>query len=98
LIHVVDPFERPSVVGAPAYYRLHGKSLGAFRYEYGYKYSDEELENLRQCCSTQPSYCLFNNKQMAADAKRFADMILNCNVTQMGQNQPQSTQSSRSTH
>jgi uncharacterized protein YecE (DUF72 family) len=74
LIHTVDPFERPSVFGRPAYYRLHGKSLGAFRYEYGHRYSESELEKLRELWAKQPTYCLFNNKQMATDAERFAEL------------------------
>jgi uncharacterized protein YecE (DUF72 family) len=73
LIHAVDPFEQPSVFGEPYYYRLHGRALGGFRYEYGHAYSEEELRQLEQLCS-RGTYCLFNNKQMATDAKRFEQM------------------------
>jgi len=75
LIHTVDPFERTSVYGSTAYFRLHGKSRGAFRYEYGYQYSEAELDQLRQICMQQPTHCLFNNKQMAVDAERFAQRL-----------------------
>jgi uncharacterized protein YecE (DUF72 family) len=71
LIHAVDPFERASVAGEPRYYRLHGRSLGDFRYDYDYVYSDEELAALAHKCNAVPAYCMFNNKQMAVDAARF---------------------------
>jgi uncharacterized protein YecE (DUF72 family) len=75
LIHAVDPFEQMSSFGRPRYFRLHGKSLGAFRYEYGHSYSDEQLEMLRRLCHSEPTYVLFNNKQMACDAERFAALV-----------------------
>src|SRR4051812_20341998 len=75
LIHAVDPFEQAPVYGEPQYFRLHGKSLGEFRYQYGHQYSDEQLERLQLLCSARPTYCLFNNKQMAQDAERFAGML-----------------------
>jgi uncharacterized protein YecE (DUF72 family) len=71
LIHVVDPFERESVFGTPRYYRLHGKALGGYRYDYNYPYSDAQLIKLRRRCGVEPTYCMFNNKQMASDADRF---------------------------
>jgi uncharacterized protein YecE (DUF72 family) len=74
LIHVVDPLEQADVYGSPRYLRLHGKSLGDFRYEYGRTYTDEELADIYERCQPGPTYCLFNNKQMAADAERFLSL------------------------
>jgi uncharacterized protein YecE (DUF72 family) len=72
LIHVVDPLEQGDVCGSPRYLRLHGKSLGNFRYDYGRTYTDEELADIYERCQPGPTYCLFNNKQMATDAERFS--------------------------
>jgi uncharacterized protein YecE (DUF72 family) len=77
LVHAVDPFEQASAFGAPRYFRLHGKSLGSYRYDYDYPYSDAELEQLLRMCGAAPTYCMFNNKQMAADAKRFERFAAN---------------------
>lgn len=71
LIHALDPFEQESVFGEPRYYRLHGTATGNFRYDYDHPYSDEELDKLKNLCSGSATYCMFNNKQMAADAERF---------------------------
>jgi uncharacterized protein YecE (DUF72 family) len=71
LIHVVDPLEQDDVYGSPRYLRLHGKALGGFRYDYGRVYSDEELAEIYARCQPGPTYCLFNNKQMATDTDRF---------------------------
>jgi uncharacterized protein YecE (DUF72 family) len=71
LIHAVDPLEQKSVFGTPRYYRLHGSALGAFRYDYDHPYSDSELRELERSSVDGLIYCLFNNKQMAADAERF---------------------------
>src|SRR3954464_4273437 len=75
LIHAVDPFEQASAHGDPQYFRLHGKSLGAFRYQYGHEYSIDQLEELKRMCLMRPTYCLFNNKQMAKDAERFLRLL-----------------------
>jgi uncharacterized protein YecE (DUF72 family) len=71
LIHAVDPFESKSQFGEPRYYRLHGTALGGFRYDYDHPYSDAELHSIHEKCCGQPTYCLFNNMQMAEDATRF---------------------------
>ncbi len=53
--------------------RLHGRG--------GYRYSDDELEALRQMCLRQleggrrPVYCLFNNAFMLEDALRFQRLL-----------------------
>jgi uncharacterized protein YecE (DUF72 family) len=75
LIHAVDPFEQQSAAGSPRYFRLHGKALGNYRYGYNYPYSDNELHQLMHLCSGQPTYCLFNNMQMAADVHRFTELM-----------------------
>lgn len=75
LLHAVDPLEQPSHFGTPRYYRLHGKPLGRFRYEYNYVYSDEQLREIRERCLPGPTYCLFNNIPMATDVERFCQMV-----------------------
>lgn len=71
LIHAVDPLESTSVFGTPRYFRLHGKALGQYRYDYDHPYSEAELDLIYRSCSEVSTYCLFNNKQMATDAERF---------------------------
>ena len=62
--------------GKRRYLRLHGKALGRFRYDYNRPYSDDELADIKRLCEPGPTYCLFNNKQMAIDAARFTDLLL----------------------
>jgi uncharacterized protein YecE (DUF72 family) len=75
LVHCVDPFAAEATYGATAYFRLHGR--GGYRY----RYSDEELEALRQMCRRQVEegrrsvYCLFNNVFMLEDALRFRRLL-----------------------
>jgi uncharacterized protein YecE (DUF72 family) len=76
LVHTVDPLEQQTVWGSPKYYRLHGTLLGNFRYEYGHPYTDAELREIHRRCLPGPTYCLFNNKQMADDATRFRQLLL----------------------
>jgi uncharacterized protein YecE (DUF72 family) len=75
LIHAVDPLERASVHGEPAYFRLHGLALGSYRYKYNHPYSDEQLLEIRRRCLPGPTLCLFNNMQMAADAERLENLL-----------------------
>ena len=75
LIHVVDPLEQSDVYGQPRYMRLHGKALGRFRYDYDRPYSDEDLAEIKRLCEPGPTYCLFNNKQMAVDTQRFIELL-----------------------
>lgn len=67
LLHCVDPFERRSVHGNPGYWRLHGR--GGYRY----RYSDEELNELRGMADEREgsTYVMFNNIWMKDDASRF---------------------------
>ncbi len=69
LIDGVDPFKRESVFGQFQYFRLHGKR------GYSYRYSDEELKELKEWCKRKPTYCLFNNVYMWEDSLRFKNMI-----------------------
>jgi uncharacterized protein YecE (DUF72 family) len=75
LIHVVDPLEQADVYGQPRYLRLHGKALGGFRYDYSRDYTDDELAEIYRRCLPGPTYCLFNNKQMATDTQRFMQLL-----------------------
>jgi uncharacterized protein YecE (DUF72 family) len=70
LVHAVDPLEQASATPPPHYFRLHGGRLGGFRYEYNHPYSDAELVEIRNACAAGPTWCLFNNIQMATDARR----------------------------
>jgi len=70
LIHCVDPFQRRSVWGEPAYFRLHGKG------GYHYKYSGAELKELRALVKPfREAYVLFNNTAMFDDARRFLALL-----------------------
>lgn len=70
LIHCVDPFQRPSVYGEVAYFRLHG--IGGYRY----RYTDEDLPRLLDWCREyEEGYCLFNNISMFEDALRMKEVI-----------------------
>lgn len=68
LIHCTDPLAAPSVYGRVRYYRLHGR--GGYRY----RYTEEDLRQLRGRC-TAPAYVLFNNVSMWEDALRFRDLL-----------------------
>lgn len=70
LVHGVDPFQRPSVGGEPAYYRLHGQ--GGARY----RYSDADLAELNTRVGPGPAYVLFNNTAMWDDARRFRRLLV----------------------
>lgn len=70
LVHCVDPFQRPSTYGVPAYFRLHGRT------GYRYRYTDEDLLQLKGWCEQHAEvYCLFNNVYMWESALRFRQMI-----------------------
>ena len=71
LLHVVDPFKSPPACrGKLQYFRLHGITNTRHRF------TDEELHRLKEFCAGKtPSYCLFNNVAMAADAQRFLKLV-----------------------
>lgn len=53
-------------------YRLHGRPA----YHYRYRYTDAELQILRDMLRpTQPNRVLFNNDSMADDARRFIRLL-----------------------
>jgi uncharacterized protein YecE (DUF72 family) len=57
LLHCVDPFKTTSVHGNIRYWRLHGRG------SYSYRYTDADLNLLRQMLAKQPQsgYLIFNN-------------------------------------
>ena len=66
LVHVVDPFVRPTVTRGLTYYRLHGIS-GA-----RHVYSDDELDELwRRVPADGTSYVMFNEMPRVEDSQRF---------------------------
>jgi uncharacterized protein YecE (DUF72 family) len=70
LIHAVDPFLQPSLVGKEVYYRLHG---GA---DYQYQYTDEDLLRLKDLLTpNQPGFVFFNNVTMWENGLRFQKLF-----------------------
>lgn len=70
LIHVVDPFVRPTVTPQLTYYRLHGR--GGHRYQY----EEAELSDLLSSLPGDvPSYVMFNNVYMLEDGVRLLDLL-----------------------
>ena len=69
LIHCVDPLQREPLYGATNYFRLHGGP------GYRHRYSEEELEYVRQVVADKESYVLFNNITMYDDALRFINLL-----------------------
>jgi uncharacterized protein YecE (DUF72 family) len=79
LVHVVDIMRRePLSQHEVNYIRLHG--LNQKELDYRYNYGDEELLSLRKRISiierrSRRVYVLFNNTNMAIDAKRFLEIL-----------------------
>jgi uncharacterized protein YecE (DUF72 family) len=72
LVHGTDPFLAPSLGEDFHYFRLHGRPA----YAYNYRYSDEDLVQLKQSLPAQGTiFVLFNNTTMAADARRFKALL-----------------------
>ncbi len=75
LVHCVDPFQGEPTYGKALYFRLHGRGT------YRYRYSDEELRELRetlarqQAASPRPAFVMFNNISMRDDALRFLELV-----------------------
>ena len=65
LVHCVDPMEREPQYGDIHYFRLHGGP------RYRHKYTEEELEQLKDKVAGKESYVLFNNLNMYHDALAF---------------------------
>jgi uncharacterized protein YecE (DUF72 family) len=80
LVHVVDLMRREPVSAHEVnYVRLHG--LNPREFDYRYEYSDEELLRLKVRVlrleeRSRKVYVLFNNTNMAADAKRLKEIML----------------------
>ncbi len=73
LSHGTDPFLAPSLGEDFHYFRLHGRPA----YAYDYRYSDEDLEELRKMLPAQGRvFVLFNNAFMAEDARRFKALLV----------------------
>lgn len=68
ITRVVDPFRDTPPPTGLRYFRLHGVD------GYGHQYTDAELEDLRGLCQGE-TWCLFNNRSMAADAHRFQRLL-----------------------
>lgn len=64
LLPIIDPFKHPRLPRMRHYFRLHGVT------GYRYRYSDVDLNKLWDWCE-DGTYCLFNNMNMAEDARRF---------------------------
>ncbi len=76
LVHCVDPFKEQPLTEGLRYFRLHGAPPGQKMYRY--RYSDEDLQKLKQIVQLQPeseTYCMFNNMAMLDDALRFKKMF-----------------------
>ena len=70
LVHGVDPFHQSPVAGPFGYFRLHGRT------GYRYRYSDQDLEELRERAGKHSlCYVLFNNISMLEDARRFRRLV-----------------------
>ncbi len=69
LLHIVDPFQAKAVYGAIHYFRLHGR--GGYRY----RYSQQELMQLKEWAEETPTWVMFNNVYMLEDALRFAQLL-----------------------
>lgn len=69
LLHIVDPFKSKVAYGSIHYFRLHGR--GGYRY----KYSPEELLELREWAKERPTWVMFNNVYMLDDALRFSQIL-----------------------
>ncbi|MBC7189122.1 DUF72 domain-containing protein [Candidatus Aerophobetes bacterium] len=71
LVHCVDPFKQSSLFGKINYFRLHGKP----GYNLRYRYTDDDLIELKKMCDREENYCMFNNLSMFEDAKRFKEIL-----------------------
>ena len=70
LVHCVDPLKAASVAGELVYYRLHGRT------GYRYVHTEEDFQQIRSALrEDRVNYVLFNNVQMAEDARRFVDFL-----------------------
>ncbi|MGC9153853.1 MAG: DUF72 domain-containing protein [Vulcanisaeta sp.] len=77
IVHVVDPFKRSALVTRDtAYLRLHG--IGKGEVNYSYKYTDSDLQQLKDVVMNINSsvvFVMFNNVHMLNDALRFKELL-----------------------
>jgi len=71
LVHGVDPFLTEPLSQDWHYFRIHGRPA----YHYGYRYTDADLETLRDKLPPGEVMVMFNNVHMAADARRFKRLL-----------------------
>ncbi len=73
LVHCTDPFVAKPTHGRITYLRLHGSHATMYKH----RYSDEELEWLKDYCEgiEKDVYVLFNNVHMYEDASRFTQLL-----------------------
>ena len=70
LWHAVDPFAAATVTPEKCYYRLHGRT------GFAYKYEEDELADLAELLpARQTAYVFFNNRYMLEDAMLFQKLI-----------------------
>jgi uncharacterized protein YecE (DUF72 family) len=69
LIHCVDPMEKEPLYGEIQYFRLHGGP------RYRHRYTEAELEYLKDMLGKRESYVLFNNLNMHYDALAFDHLL-----------------------
>jgi uncharacterized protein YecE (DUF72 family) len=73
LVHCVDPFKNKPQFGEFQYFRLHGIT------GFAYRYTDTDLERLKEWAQEKPTYVFFNNNWMKDDASRFLELVGNSN-------------------
>lgn len=69
LLHIVDPFKSQVAYGSINYFRLHGRE------GYRYRYSEEELWQLKGWAEERPTWVMFNNVYMLEDSLRFSQLL-----------------------
>jgi len=70
LVHVVDPFQHPTVTRHFIYYRLHGGK------DYQHHFDSSELRRIHAAIPSGAStYVMFNNVSMLEDALRFQELL-----------------------
>ena len=75
LVHVVDPFLRPTLTPELTYWRFHGLN------DHCRAYTDDELGRILEWASDparRTTYVMFNEVPRVADARRFMRMMKEC--------------------
>lgn len=71
LVHCVDPFKQKPAFGKINYFRLHGKNS----YNLNYRYTKEDLFQLKKFCDKKINYVLFNNIFMLENGLEFKRIV-----------------------